>query len=51
MFVFPVNPSAQLPQVFTDFAVIPQETAQVNSDAIAQNREAWLQAWTQTVLR
>lgn len=51
MFVFPVNPSSPLPQVFTDFAVIPQETAQVSPDAIAQNRDTWIQAWTEAVLR
>jgi len=51
MFVFPVNPNAKLPQVFTDFAVVPQETAQVSPDAIAQNRDAWIRDWTQTVLR
>jgi thiamine transport system substrate-binding protein len=51
MFVFPVNPAAKLPQVFTDFAVVPQTTAQVSPDEINQNRDAWIQAWTQTVLR
>jgi thiamine transport system substrate-binding protein len=51
MFVFPVNPNAKLPQVFTDFASVPQHTAQVSPDAIAQNRDAWIRAWTQTVLR
>lgn len=51
MFVFPVNPNAQLPDEFTRFVVIPAETAQVDPQAIEQNREAWIQAWSETVLR
>jgi thiamine transport system substrate-binding protein len=51
MFVFPVNQNAKLPQEFIDFAVIPEHTAQVAPDAIQQNREKWIQEWTQTVLR
>lgn len=51
MFVFPVNPNAKLPEAFTKFVVIPAETAQVSPQAIEQNREAWIQAWTETVLR
>lgn len=51
MFVFPVNPKAKLPEAFAKFVVIPAETAQVSPQAIEQNREAWIQAWTETVLR
>jgi thiamine transport system substrate-binding protein len=51
MFVFPVNPDAELPQVFADYAEVPKETAQVSPDEIDKNRDAWIQAWTQTVLR
>lgn len=51
MFVFPVNPDAQLPEVFVEHAVIPEKTAIVEPTMIAQNREAWIQAWTETVLR
>jgi thiamine transport system substrate-binding protein len=51
MFVFPVNPNAQLPDEFTRYVVIPSETAQVDPQAIEQNREAWIQAWSEAVLR
>ncbi len=51
MFVFPVNQNAKLPEVFSKFLVIPKQTAQVSPEEIAANREKWLQAWTQTVLR
>lgn len=51
MFVFPVNPEAQLPEVFTKHAAIPDNPAVVDSVDIDKNREEWLQAWTETVLR
>lgn len=51
MFVFPVNPNAKLPEEFTKFVTIPENTAQVSPQAIRENRETWIQAWTETVLR
>lgn len=51
MFVFPVDPAAKLPKEFEQYTVIPSETAQVSPDDIAANRETWLQAWTEAVLR
>jgi thiamine transport system substrate-binding protein len=51
MFVFPVNPDAVLPDVFVDFAAFPQTTVTVDAAAIDANREAWIEAWTETVLR
>jgi len=51
MFVFPVNPQAKLPDVFLENVQIPPEPARMPADEIAKNREAWIQAWTETVLR
>lgn len=51
MFVFPVNPEAELPEVFREHLVIPESTAQVSPEAIRQNRERWIEAWTEVVLR
>jgi thiamine transport system substrate-binding protein len=51
MFVFPVNPDAELPEEFQKYATIPEQTAQVKPDDIAANRETWLQEWTEAVLR
>jgi thiamine transport system substrate-binding protein len=51
MFVYPVNKEAKLPEEFVKFAATPTETFEINPDEIAANREAWLQAWTETVLR
>ncbi|HZQ10720.1 MAG TPA: thiamine ABC transporter substrate-binding protein, partial [Anaerolineae bacterium] len=50
MFVFPVNPNAQLPD-FYKFAQTPQHPAQVSPETIDANRDNWIKAWTQTVLR
>ena len=51
MFVFPVNKNAKLPDVFVKYAAIPEHTAEVGPQAIAENRDKWIQEWTDTVLR
>jgi thiamine transport system substrate-binding protein len=51
MFVFPVNPNARLDEAFVKYLAVPQSTATVAPDAIAADREKWLQAWTEAVLR
>ena len=50
MFVFPVNPEAELPQVFLENVQIPDQPATLAPERIDQNREAWIEAWTETVL-
>ncbi len=50
MFVFPVNPEAELPQVFIDNVQIPDQPASLPIERIDQNREIWIEAWTETVL-
>ncbi len=50
-FVFPVNPQAALPPVFVEYARVAISPASLPSEDIAGNREAWIEAWTQTVLR
>jgi thiamine transport system substrate-binding protein len=51
MFVFPVNQNAVLDENFIKYLPIPEETADVSPESISQNREKWLNAWTETVLR
>ncbi len=51
MWVYPANTTAKLPQVFTDFSEIPQNPASLSPDAIQENRENWIEAWTKTVLQ
>ncbi|MCI0352784.1 MAG: thiamine ABC transporter substrate-binding protein, partial [Acidobacteriales bacterium] len=51
MFVYPVNADAELPEVFVEYSSIPDNPVNMGIDEIDQNREAWIQAWTETVLR
>jgi thiamine transport system substrate-binding protein len=51
MFVFPVNPDAELDETFARFLAIPEQPVRVDPADIAENRERWIQEWTQTVLR
>ncbi len=51
MWVFPASTTAKLPQVFEDFALKAERPVAVSTAAIEQNREAWIEAWTEAVLR
>lgn len=51
MFVFPVLPEAELDPAFVEHMVVPERTAEVSPEAIDQNRQEWIEAWTEVVLR
>ena len=51
MFMFPANEKATLPDVFVDFAMIPDHPAEVEHTSIESDREMWVEAWTEAVLR
>ena len=51
MFVYPVNPSATLPDEFTKYSQAPEQTAFLAPDVIAEKRDAWIQAWTDVVMK
>lgn len=51
MYVFPVNSNAKLNETFQKYLSIPEHPAIVHPDEIAANRETWINAWTETVLR
>ncbi len=51
MFVFPVVSGTALPDDFVRYAQIPSEPATLPPDQIASNRETWIEAWTDAVLR
>jgi thiamine transport system substrate-binding protein len=51
MFVFPVNEQAELDEVFQKYLAIPENPAFVSYEDIANNREKWINEWTQLVLR
>lgn len=50
MFVFPVNGDAELPELFAEYAQIPEIPADLEYAAIEENRDMWIQDWLETVL-
>lgn len=51
MFVYPVRPEAKLPDAFVKYAQAVQAPAALDPAAISANRSAWIEAWTEAVLR
>ncbi len=51
MFVFPANTSAQLPPVFERYARLAEEPVLIDPELIAKRRSAWIDSWTEAVLR
>jgi thiamine transport system substrate-binding protein len=51
MYVFPVNPEAKLSEQFVKFLAEPANPVFVSPADIAANRDQWLQAWTEAVIR
>ncbi|HEX2907852.1 MAG TPA: thiamine ABC transporter substrate-binding protein [Phototrophicaceae bacterium] len=51
MYVFPVQPDAELPEAFAEFAAMPENPVTVAIQDINTYREEWIRAWTETVLR
>jgi thiamine transport system substrate-binding protein len=51
MFVYPVLPEAKLPDAFVKYAQVPQQPAVLDPVQISANRSAWIEAWTEAVLR
>lgn len=51
MYVYPANEEAVLPDVFQRFSRVPAAPVLLMPEEIAANREGWIQAWTNIVLR
>lgn len=51
MFVYPVNPNAALPEAFIQYAQAPEQPASLAPEVIAEQRDAWIEAWTDVVLK
>jgi thiamine transport system substrate-binding protein len=51
MFVFPVRDGTPLPAVFTKFAEVPEQPLSLRPADISAHRDAWIEQWTDTVLR
>jgi thiamine transport system substrate-binding protein len=50
MFVFPVNPDAQVPDLFARFAAQATDPLTMDPATIAANRDKWIQEWTDAVI-
>jgi thiamine transport system substrate-binding protein len=51
MFVYPVNGQAQLPEAFIKHAQTAPSPATLAPELIDAKREAWIEAWTEAVVR
>lgn len=51
MFVFPANKAASLPEVFSRYAAVADQPVTLSPSVIEANRESWIEAWTDAVLR
>lgn len=51
MFVYPANSTVALPEPFTKYSQAPQHTATLSPETIAANRDAWIQEWTDVVMK
>ena len=51
MFVLPVSTQATLPDAFELYADTASASTSLDPASIAANREAWINAWTETVIR
>ena len=49
MFVYPVNQSAQLPDVFTQHAQVADKPASITYDEIAAYRDTWIELWSEVM--
>ena len=46
MYVFPVDSTVALPESWARFAPLPAEPLTMPADAITENRDAWIRAWS-----
>ncbi|MCY4539812.1 MAG: thiamine ABC transporter substrate-binding protein [Chloroflexi bacterium] len=51
MFVFPVREDILLPDIFAELATIPEQPAALDPAEIETNREDWIRAWSEVMLR
>jgi thiamine transport system substrate-binding protein len=51
MFVFPARSDAALPPEFEQFAVVPEQPLELPPEEIEENRERWVDEWTDIVVR
>jgi thiamine transport system substrate-binding protein len=50
-FVDPVNPAAEIPELYTQYAVVPETSLSLDPAMIEAERSDWIDRWTTIVLR
>lgn len=50
MFVYPVI-DVDLPPEFVEYGAVPEDPYLLDADAVARNRDEWIETWTEIVLR
>ncbi len=50
MYVYPAVTGVALPDAFVKYSPLPSQPVMMPPDTIAQNRDRWIQAWTDAVL-
>jgi thiamine transport system substrate-binding protein len=50
LFVFPTNATVELDPAFVEYAVIPDSSRSIDPATVAQNREDWIDEWTDLVI-
>ena len=51
LFVYPANGDVELPEAFTDTAIVADDPYELDPEDITAGREGWIETWTDTVLR
>jgi thiamine transport system substrate-binding protein len=51
MFVYPVRAGVPLPEAFAKHALVPEDPLSLPAAEIDANRDRWLAAWTDIVVR
>lgn len=49
MFVFPARTDVDLPEVFAEFAEVPQRPYEISYEEIGEGRDEWIDQWTEIV--
>lgn len=50
MFVYPVSTQVEVPAEWAEFAPLAEDPHTMDPEVIAENRDAWIDAWTEIVL-
>ena len=49
-FVFPANETVELPEEFVEYTVVPASPITLDPTLVEENRERWIEEWSELVL-